>query len=718
MSHPINAAVVDGIAVDKEDFREYVEERTPLILADGNEIQGMELPNTTAVIVGAAAYGYDPLDTTSVHNGITVLVDATLPTGRRYIPGGIAPDSVTNAMLADMAAYSVKVNLTSGAANPTDVVRAGLTNVTAATTHRAIGWLSTGELRSFDLGNLAGLNTVGSTQIDNDAVTYAKIQNISVTQRVLGRNTGGAGDTEEVTATQVLDWIGATQGQVLFRGAASWTALAAGTAGFFLRAAGAAANPTWATPLATEISNAAAGNIAAATVQAAINELDTEKAGLALANVFTNTQTIQSTDAGATVGPILNIDRFSASPAAADILGSVEYHGRSSTAVDRIYASTKALITSPTNAAEAGVWNVATIQAGAVADRFRVGLGLYYAAGSDQGASTINALNLFVAGANISTLYQPLDGDLTSIAANATDGFLAHTAANTYVARSLAAPAAGFTITNPAGIAGNPTFVLANDLAALEGLAANGIITRTATDTMTVRTITGTASQITVTNGDGVSGNPTLSLPADVLIPTILTIPNSGLHVLDTNASHDLVITPGSDLTADRILTITTGDAARTLDISAGSVTISAAGAALIDDANVAAQITTLGLDNTKIATITFIIDGGGVAITTGTKGYLEIPFACTINRATALSDVSGSIVVDIWKDTYANYPPVDADSITASAPVTISSATKSQDATLTGWTTAVAAGDILGFNVDSITSCSRVTISLRVVKT
>ena len=117
-------------------------------------------------------------------------------------------------------------------------------------------------------------------------------------------------------------------------------------------------------------------------------------------------------------------------------------------------------------------------------------------------------------------------------------------------------------------------------------------------------------------------------------------------------------------------------------------------------------------------ATISFIIDGGGAAITTGVKGYLEIPFACTIDRATALADQSGSIVVDIWKDTYANYPPVDADSITASAPVTITTATKSQDATLTGWTTAVAAGDVLGFNVDSITTCQRVTISLRAVRT
>lgn len=121
---------------------------------------------------------------------------------------------------------------------------------------------------------------------------------------------------------------------------------------------------------------------------------------------------------------------------------------------------------------------------------------------------------------------------------------------------------------------------------------------------------------------------------------------------------------------------------------------------------------------HSAVATITFIIDGGGSAITTGQKGHLEIPFAGTITQVTMLADQSGSIVVDIWKDTYANFPPTDADSITASAVPTISTAQKSQDSTLTGWTTAITAGDILAFNVDSCTTIERVAISLRVTKT
>lgn len=115
-----------------------------------------------------------------------------------------------------------------------------------------------------------------------------------------------------------------------------------------------------------------------------------------------------------------------------------------------------------------------------------------------------------------------------------------------------------------------------------------------------------------------------------------------------------------------------------------------------------------------RIISIELIIDGGASVITTGLKGYLEVPFACTLQAVTLLADVSGSIVIDIWKDTYANYPPVVADTITAAAKPTITTALKSQDLTLTGWNTTVNAGDILAFNVDSVSAIKKVTVSLK----
>lgn len=132
---------------------------------------------------------------------------------------------------------------------------------------------------------------------------------------------------------------------------------------------------------------------------------------------------------------------------------------------------------------------------------------------------------------------------------------------------------------------------------------------------------------------------------------------------------------------------------------------------------------TTFSVNNAVgTGSIEIVIDGGGIAITTGLKGYLSLPFAGTITEAKLLGDQSGSIVVDVWKCSYAQYDagsthPVAGDKITASAPPTISAATKSQDTTLTGWTTAFLAGDILAFNVNSAATIQRATLSLKYAK-
>ena len=111
-------------------------------------------------------------------------------------------------------------------------------------------------------------------------------------------------------------------------------------------------------------------------------------------------------------------------------------------------------------------------------------------------------------------------------------------------------------------------------------------------------------------------------------------------------------------------------------------------------------------------------IDGAGSAITTGSAGFLRIPYDCTISAVDVVADQSGSIVVDVWKDSYANFPPTDADSITASAPPTLSASQKSTDATLTGWTTSLTKGDYLAFNVDSASTITKATVTLVVSRT
>jgi hypothetical protein len=120
-------------------------------------------------------------------------------------------------------------------------------------------------------------------------------------------------------------------------------------------------------------------------------------------------------------------------------------------------------------------------------------------------------------------------------------------------------------------------------------------------------------------------------------------------------------------------------------------------------------------LDKAYTRTINFIVDGGGQAITTGSKGFCHLDFACTIMDWTIVSDVSGSAVVDVKRATYANFPTTA--SIAGTAKPTLSSAQKNQNTTLTGWgSTAIADGDVLEFVVDSAATVTRLCVSLKVV--
>jgi hypothetical protein len=115
----------------------------------------------------------------------------------------------------------------------------------------------------------------------------------------------------------------------------------------------------------------------------------------------------------------------------------------------------------------------------------------------------------------------------------------------------------------------------------------------------------------------------------------------------------------------------------------------------------------------TQARCITYVIDGGGSAISTGVAGDLYLPFAVTLTSATLLADQSGSIAVDIWSDSYGNYPPTVEDTITAGTPPTITTADKSQDTSLTSWSVDIPAGSTLRFNVDSVSTITRVTLAL-----
>lgn len=82
------------------------------------------------------------------------------------------------------------------------------------------------------------LRPLGSSTltISNAVVTYAKLQNLSTSQVVLGRNTAGSGSASELSIHNQLDWLGTTIGDIIYKSSSNtWTRLAPGTSGTFLQ---------------------------------------------------------------------------------------------------------------------------------------------------------------------------------------------------------------------------------------------------------------------------------------------------------------------------------------------------------------------------------------------------------------------------------------------------------------------------------------------------
>lgn len=117
---------------------------------------------------------------------------------------------------------------------------------------------------------------------------------------------------------------------------------------------------------------------------------------------------------------------------------------------------------------------------------------------------------------------------------------------------------------------------------------------------------------------------------------TSIQLDNTGLKVKDTVGGQFLTIAPGSDLTANRTLSLITGDANRTLTLSgnftvSAATTISAYGATLVDDADAIAARTTLGL---------------GALATLNTIGNAQIDANSVSGSKIAMgSDVKGDII-------------------------------------------------------------------------
>lgn len=113
------------------------------------------------------------------------------------------------------------------------------------------------------------------------------------------------------------------------------------------------------------------------------------------------------------------------------------------------------------------------------------------------------------------------------------------------------------------------------------------------------------------------------------------------------------------------------------------------------------------------------ILGDGVNVIGTSNFAYLYFGFAATITGIVGLADASGSVTIEARKCTYTAFDPTThpatGDKISASAPLTISTAKKAKDTTLTGWTTAIAADDVIMFvPTGAGTTIKQVTVALQ----
>lgn len=123
---------------------------------------------------------------------------------------------------------------------------------------------------------------------------------------------------------------------------------------------------------------------------------------------------------------------------------------------------------------------------------------------------------------------------------------------------------------------------------------------------------------------------------------------------------------------------------------------------------------------NVRRTSIVFQFGDGTNAIDSATEReqWLEFNFDGTIEGYSLTADAVGSIVIDLWKDTYANFPPAVGDTICSATKPTLAAAQKVQDTTLTGWTTAITRGNTIKAHVDSAGTIKAATLTLYVVKT
>lgn len=113
---------------------------------------------------------------------------------------------------------------------------------------------------------------------------------------------------------------------------------------------------------------------------------------------------------------------------------------------------------------------------------------------------------------------------------------------------------------------------------------------------------------------------------------------------------------------------------------------------------------------------LTIHIDGAGFVPTTGIKAHWSATVNFTITGWVLIADRVGSVVIDVLRSTYAAFPTTA--SIAGTDKPTLSAVQKNENlGPLANWvSTSILAGDVLEFNINSISTCTFLDLTLNVV--
>ena len=121
-----------------------------------------------------------------------------------------------------------------------------------------------------------------------------------------------------------------------------------------------------------------------------------------------------------------------------------------------------------------------------------------------------------------------------------------------------------------------------------------------------------------------------------------------------------------------------------------------------------------------KSGSCSVVFDGAGGVIASGTTAYAQVPYNGTIASWTIVSSVSGSCTVTVFKDTYANFPPIISTDNVFTVQPALATQVKNQNLspTFVGSQATVTTGDWIGFTISGITTATWVNLTLSITKT